>query len=110
MRNNTQEDLHLAKKQKYIVTTLIETPTDDQDLLSGSIMVNLLPPSPQDSPTNPELPLSYILSLPTEILQDIISLVADVSHNDALCFSSTCKNIRAVVSWSNFYKLSLISN
>ena len=98
-----QLNLYPVKKQKLAASP--NNPAEDlplsnsEDILRpGPNMTSLLPPSPQDSPTASELPLTYILSLPTEILQDIINLVDDVSHQDTLHFSSTCKNLRAVVS------------
>jgi hypothetical protein len=70
-------------------------PPHKKQMLVALSMPALLPPSP---PVDEPVKLAPILTLPNEILQDVIALVAANSHTDALAFSSTCKTIRVVVS------------
>lgn len=77
-----------------------------KQMLVALSMPTLLPLSPPvDEPVN----LAPILTLPNEILQDVIALVAAHSHTDALAFSSTCKTVRIVVSTASNLLLSFPS-
>lgn len=98
-RVNTADDLDLFQQQQQLQKKQKQQHNDnDLDPMPTTMEELALPPSPQDSPTDSEEIHRNLLSLPTEILQDIVKFVAHVSFQDALSLSSICKPLRAVVS------------